>query len=74
MPLRDPRAPLSRDPTPAVIARWEKKIADRVARYERRLVERLTRLLSGTPRWRCDICGASTSGTRTGRCRGACEG
>jgi hypothetical protein len=29
-----------RDPSPAVIARWEKKQSERVARYERKLMDR----------------------------------
>ena len=55
--MTDIRRPVSRDPSREVIARWEKKIADRIARYERRLYERAIRSF-GTEPERCSICGA----------------
>jgi uncharacterized protein YmfQ (DUF2313 family) len=62
--------PILRDRAPWVIARWERKQAERLARAERRMIERFERLLGI---WRCDICGASTERARAERCRGACR-
>lgn len=62
------------DPSPEVLARHEKKIADRIAQHERRLIDRFLRLLSGGTKRRCDVCGAHTEKARNERCRGTCEG
>jgi hypothetical protein len=70
--MTDIRRPVSRDHSREVIARWEKKIADRIARYERRLYERAIRLFDTEPE-RCSICGARTEESRTERCRGVCQ-
>jgi len=55
--MNDIRGPVSRDPSPQVIARWEKKIAGRVAQQERRLIERAMRLFYGANTRRCYKCG-----------------
>jgi uncharacterized protein YmfQ (DUF2313 family) len=68
--MTDIRRPVLRDPSPAVLARHERKIAERMARAEWRMIERFERVLGI---WRCTICGAGTAQARRERCRGACE-
>jgi hypothetical protein len=69
--MTDIDRPTSRDPSPDVVARHERRSAERMARRDRSLIERFIRLIGWRPE-RCQICGASTEWTRNQRCRGAC--
>jgi hypothetical protein len=71
--MPDIRGPTSRDPALLVIERWERKIAMRLVRQDRRRMERFMRKLGLEP-VRCPICGASTADGKADRCRGACHG
>jgi hypothetical protein len=68
-----PRFRVLTDLCPEILARRERRIAERIARHERGLTERLLGLIGLEPE-RCPICGARTEESRTERCRGACEG
>jgi hypothetical protein len=62
------------DPSPAALARRQRKIVEQIARLERQLSElvNLERLFGGRQE-KCSICGASTAQHRQNRCRGACK-
>jgi hypothetical protein len=60
------------DPSPEVLRRHARRIAERGLRHEARLIEGFIRLLTGDNRHRCDLCGASTEPQRAPQ--GACEG
>ena len=62
---------ICRDPGPEYFAKREKKLAERMERYERKLIARFMRKLGLEPR--CEICGASSQQARSERCKGACE-
>jgi hypothetical protein len=62
---------LSVDPSPEILARWERKRAERLARRDQKRIERFMRLIGGEPR--CDLCGASTPQARQERCRNLCK-
>jgi hypothetical protein len=70
--MNDIRRPVLRDPAPWLLARHERRIAEREARRDQRLIERFERKLGIEQR--CPLCNADNEQTRQERCRGACEG